>query len=85
LMSAGSSRIIDHTAIIYGFGNTIYVQKPKVGLDQLTNSDVLVTKLTGSQLCSIDTVQLHDRTSGFWRGFLSLDKFVPYKRVPKAG
>jgi hypothetical protein len=78
-----SSVVIDKTAIVYEAGNTYYVQRPKVGSDSLDSDDVLVTRLTTSELCSVDTIQLHDRTTGFWRGFLSLDKFVPYERAPK--
>jgi hypothetical protein len=78
-----SSTVIDKTAIVYQAGGTYYVQRPRSGADQLDSDDVLVTRLTTSQLCSIDTVQLHDRTNGFWRGFVGLDKFVPYARPPK--
>lgn len=83
--SVSSSRVIDKTAIVYDSGRTLYVQRPKSGAESLDSDDVLVTKLTGPQLCSIDTVQLHDRGVGhFWRGFVGLDKFVPYTRAPKA-
>ncbi|WP_353230872.1 hypothetical protein [Novosphingobium sp.] len=78
-----SSQVIDKTAIVYESGSTYYVQRPRVGAESLDSDDVLVTRLTSSQLCSIDTVQLHDRSSGFWRGFVGLDKFVPYGRAPK--
>ena len=78
-----SSTVIDKTAIVYQSGSTYYVQRPRVGADSLDSDDVLVTRLTSSQLCSIDTVQLHDRSTGFWRGFVGLDKFVPYTRPPK--
>lgn len=83
LSMMGSSTVIDKTAIVYQSGSTYYVQRPRVGAESLDSDDVLVTRLTGSELCSIDTVQLHDRTSGFWRGFVALDKFVPYNRPPK--
>lgn len=83
LPMVGSSTIIDKTAIVYQSGSTYYVQRPRVGAESLDRDDVLVTRLTGSELCSIDTVQLHDRSSGFWRGFVGLDKFVPYGRPPK--
>ena len=79
----GSSTVIDKTAIVYQSGSTYYVQRPRVGAESLDSDDVLVTRLTSSELCSIDTVQLHDRSSGFWRGFVGLDKFVPYARPPK--
>jgi hypothetical protein len=83
LPMVSSSTVIDKTAIVYQSGSTYYVQRPKVGAEDLDDDDVLVTRLTSSELCSIDTVQLHDRTSGFWRGFVGLDKFVPYARPPK--
>ena len=78
-----SSVVIDKTAIVYESGSTYYVQRPKVGVESLDSDDILVTRLTSSELCSIDTIQLHDRTTGFWGGFLGLDKFVPYTRAPK--
>jgi hypothetical protein len=78
-----SSTVIDKTAIVYQSGSTYFVQRPKVGTDSLDSDDVLVTRLTSAELCSIDTIQLHDRFTGFWRGFVGLDKFVPYTRPPK--
>ena len=83
LLSARSSQIIDKTAIVYKSGNTYWVNRPRGGTESLDDNDILVTKTTGSQLCSIDTVQLHDRTSHFYSGFVSLGEFVPYRR-PKA-
>lgn len=78
-----SSTVIDKTAIVYGSGSTLYVQRPKSGADSLDSDDILVTQLTSSQLCSIDTVQLRDRNGYFWRGFVGLDKFVPYTKPAK--
>lgn len=77
-------QVIDKTAIVYGSGNVIYVNKT-THPDSLDSDDILVTKTFGNELCSVDTIQLHDRSGGFWRGFVGLDKFVPYRRVPKAG
>lgn len=79
-----SSRVIDKTAIVYGSGRTIYVQRPKVGAESLDGNAILVTRLSMPQLCSIDTVQLHDRNGWFWRGFVGLDRFVPYTLAPRA-
>ena len=78
-----SSRVIDKTAIVYGSGSTIYVQRPRSGAETLDSDDILVTQLTTSQLCSIDTVQLRERNGYFWRGFVGLDKFVPYTKPAK--
>jgi hypothetical protein len=83
LYSAGSSQIIDKTAIVYKSGGTYWVNRPRGGASSLDDDDILVTKTTGSQLCSIDPVQLHDRTSHMYSGFVSLGEFVPYRK-PKA-
>ncbi|KUR72456.1 hypothetical protein AQZ52_04165 [Novosphingobium fuchskuhlense] len=83
LPNVQSSRVIDKTAIVYGSGSTLYVQRPKSGAQSLDSDDILVTHLTSSQLCSIDTVQLRDRNGYFWRGFVGLDKFVPYTKPAK--
>lgn len=81
LASARSSTIIDGTAIVYRAGSTLWVNRPKGGAESLDDDDILVTKTIGSQLCSIDAVQLVDRTSHFYSGFVSLGEFVPYRRV----
>ncbi|WP_432768890.1 MAG: hypothetical protein HEQ22_16240 [Sphingopyxis sp.] len=81
LSSARSSTIVEGTAIVYRVGSTLWVNRPKSGAETLDEDDILVTKLTGSQLCSIDTVQLRDRTSQIYAGFVSLGEFVPYRRA----
>lgn len=81
LSSARSSQIIDNTAIVYRVGSTLWVNRPEGGAASLDDDDVLVTRLTGSQLCSIDTVELRDRSSYFYNGFVSLGEFVPYRRA----
>lgn len=81
LSSVSSSQIIDKTAIVYRVGSTLWVNRPKGGAETLNDDDILVTKLTGSQLCSIDTVELRDRTSHMYSGFVSLGEFVPYRRA----
>lgn len=81
LSMARSSQVIDGTAIVYRIGSTLWVNRPEGGASSLDDDDILVTKLSGSQLCSIDAVQLHDRSSHMYSGFVSLGKFVPYRRV----
>lgn len=81
LSTARSSQIIDNTAIVYKVGSTYWVNRPRGGAESLDDDDILVTKTTSSQLCSIDPVELRDRTSHFYSGFVSLGKFVPYRRV----
>ncbi|HEX2812569.1 MAG TPA: hypothetical protein VHO04_07790 [Sphingopyxis sp.] len=84
LAATNSSQVIDKTAIVYRVGNTLWVNRPRGGADQLGEDDILVTKTTSSRLCSIDTVELHDRTSHMYSGFVSLGEFVPYRKVKAA-
>lgn len=83
ISQASDTIVIDKTAIVYRVGTTLYVNRP-TNADRLDNDDILVTRLFGSQLCSVDTVQLHDRSMpGMWNGFVGLREFVPYKKVAK--
>lgn len=84
LSSVSSSQIIDGKAIVYRVGGRLYVNEPRSGANQLNDDVILVTRTSGSQLCSIDTVHLIDSTSRFPRGFVQLGKFVPYTRVKQA-
>ncbi|NKI99919.1 hypothetical protein [Novosphingobium sp. SG707] len=80
-----STTIIDKTAIVYDMGSTIYVNRPPYP-QSLDDDDVLITKTWGSQLCSVDIVQLATRGGGagmWWRGSVGLGEFVPYTK-PKA-
>jgi len=83
LPSIRSSTIVDKTAIVYDAGRTLWVNRPRSGATSLDDDDILVTDLhgSGSQLCSIDIVRLHDRSSFFYSGFVGLGEFVPYKKV----
>ncbi|KMS55227.1 hypothetical protein V474_19520 [Novosphingobium barchaimii LL02] len=79
-----NTTVIDKTAIVYRVGGTLYVNRP-TNADRLDNDDIMVTKLYTSQLCRLDTVQLHDRTVGnMWNGFVGLQDFVPYRKAPAA-
>jgi len=82
-VGTSSSVIIEGKAIVYRIGNRLYVNEPRSGADSLDSDDILVTKIFGSQLCSIDTINLVDRGSRFPRGFVVLGKFVPYSKVKK--
>lgn len=74
------TEVIDKTAIVYRSGGTIYVNRPVSGADRLDDGDIMVTRPTSSQLCSVDTVDIHDQGTHFWRGFVGLGEFVPYTR-----
>ena len=75
-------QVLDKTAIVYGWGNTIWVNTPRNAQD-LDDDDIMVTRLYGSQFCSLDIVNTVDRSGGFTNGFISLGDFVPYRRVAK--
>ena len=81
LPTVRSTHVIDKTAIVYDAGRTLWVNRPDNGASSLDDDDVLVTRLHSSSLCSIDIVQLQDRTSWFYSGFVGLGDFVPYRKV----
>lgn len=82
LSQTADTTVINKTAIVYRVGSTLYVNRP-TNADQLNNDQILVTRLSGSQLCSVDTVQLHDRgMPHMWSGFVGLRQFVPYRKAP---
>ena len=76
-----SSRVIEHTAILYDAGSVIYVNRPRNGADQLNRFDTLVTRTPSTQLCSVDVVHTVDLSSNTFTGSVFLDEFVPYRRV----
>lgn len=84
LPTVQNTTVYDKTAIVYDSGGTLYVNRPANGANALDDNDVMVTTPTGSQLCSVDTVQMHDQTSHFYRGSVFLGKFVPYRKVATA-
>ncbi|SOB87292.1 hypothetical protein SAMN06297144_2420 [Sphingomonas guangdongensis] len=75
-----TSTIIDGKAIVYRVGSKLYVNTPRAGAESLRDDDILLTRIWGTRLCSIDNVQLIDRNARFPRGFVILDKFVPYTK-----
>jgi hypothetical protein len=83
LSQARDVQVIDGTALVYGSGRTIYVNRtdfPK----NLDSDDILVSRPHGSQVCSLDLIRLRDRSSHTFTGFVSLKDFVPYRRVATA-
>jgi hypothetical protein len=84
LNDARSTRIIDHTAIIYDTGGVLYVNRPRAGAESLDQWDTLVTRTSTPELCSVDTVKLFDTGARMERGVVFLGEFVPYRRVRTA-
>ncbi len=74
--------VIDKTAIVYGWGSVIYVNRP-TNPESLNSDDIMITHPTTGQNCSLDTVQLRDRSSHSYDGFVGLQQFVPWRRVAK--
>ncbi len=72
--------VIDKTAIVYGWGDVIYVNRP-TNADSLNSDDILISHPTSDQNCSIDTIQLRDRSTHMYDGFVGLQQFVPWRRV----
>jgi hypothetical protein len=80
-----STEVFDNTAILYRtLGGKLYLNRPRSGLSSLNDNDILVTRSWTSELCSIDTVNLVDRSSHFPTGFVFLGEFVPYSKTPTA-
>ena len=75
-----NSRVIDETALVYGSGRTIWVNVPR-NAEDLDDSDALVIRMHGSQLCRQDIVTTIDTASGFYTGNVFLGDFVPYTRA----
>lgn len=75
-------RILDKTAIVYGRGETIWVNVPRNASD-LDDDDILVTHTSGSQFCRLDIVRTVDRGSHFPSGSISLGDFVPYRKAAR--
>ena len=81
LMNSREQRVIDKTAIVFGNGSTIYVNRPTNARD-LDRDDIMVTDIRGtSQLCDVDIMRTRDRSNFFYTGFVGLQEFVPYRRV----
>lgn len=76
-------RIINNTALVYGRGNTLWVNQP-MNAQSLDRDDILVRKSHTAQVCNLDTVQLLDRSSKFYTGFVGLNQFVPYRKAAAA-
>ncbi|AZI36229.1 hypothetical protein [Caenibius tardaugens] len=74
--------VIDRTALVYGSGKTIYVnrtQDPR----WIDRDDIIVTKPTNAaELCRMDSMHTMDRSTHMRGGAIMLDDFVPYTKVP---
>lgn len=78
---SSSMTVIDRTAIVFGRGDTIYVNRTQDPAS-LDDDDGLLLRKYGDagRLCSTDTMTTFDRVSQFYTGNVFLTEFVPYKR-----
>ena len=76
--------IIDHTAIVWREGKTIWVNRTQHPEDLDWNDILVIQKFTASQLCKLDKVNTIDRGGGFLTGVVFLTDFVPYT-LPEKG
>lgn len=74
-------RVIDETAIVYGRGNTIYVNRTHHPEDIDEDDVMVIRRYGGLKLCRLDFITTIDRFSGFYSGNVFLSDFVPYTRV----
>ena len=73
-------RTIDGTALVYGSGKTIYVQRTR-NPEDIDDGNVMVIRRWGSQLCRLDYITTIDRSSGFYTGNVMFVDFIPYTKV----
>ena len=74
------STVIDATALVYGKGRTIWVNRT-ANPEDLDRWDALLVRQHGTQLCRQDIVTTFDTSSGMYTGNVFLTEFVPYTRV----
>ncbi|MDA0820767.1 MAG: hypothetical protein O3C52_09170 [Proteobacteria bacterium] len=74
-------RVIDDTAIVYGRGKTIYVNRTSRPSDIDDRDTMVIRRFSGSQLCKTDIVTTIDHGSQMFSGVIFLSEFVPYTRV----
>lgn len=79
-----ASRVIERTAIIFESANTLYVNRPLVGAESLSESDALLTKSLTGEVCRGEGVRLFDSGSRLETGVVFFGQFVPYRKAKAA-
>lgn len=73
---------IEGTALVFGRGDVIYVNRTTDPASIDEDDALLVRKMgTGSELCKTDIVTTFEPTARFYTGNVFLTEFVPYRRV----
>ena len=81
--ASSNMKVIDKTAIVYGRGNTVWVNRP-ANPNSLDDDDILVRSSHTAQVCSLDIVRVVERTSWMQVGTIGLGEFEPYRKVAMA-
>lgn len=79
--SHSETRIFDKTAVLFGSGETIFLQKTlQPALLHADNIMVLDLRATAT-ICAGEGVRMQDRSEGWERGSITLTEFIPYRRA----
>ena len=76
-------KIVEGTALVFGRGRTIWVNRTLRPSDINDDDRLIVRKFVGSRTCRNDIVTTENRFNGFSTGTLFLTDFVPY-RLPES-
>ena len=77
---ASSLRVADERTVLYGSGQTIWVNHLRSECRGADRMDILVVEPTGAQYCSGDQVRLLDPLTRIPGAVCALGDFVPYSR-----
>lgn len=80
--SNNDMRKIEGTALVFGRGDTIYVNRTTDPASIDEDDALFIRKMgTGSELCRTDIITTFEPTARFYTGNVFLTDFVPYRRV----
>ncbi len=77
-------QVIDDTALVFKNRGTIYVNRtsdPRF----ISDFDVPVFRIFGSNICRLDRVEFIDRYNGIGGPVVILEHFIPYTKIAKDG
>lgn len=77
-------QIVDDTALVFKDRGTIYVNRtsdPRF----ISDFDVPVFRVFGSNICRLDRVEFIDRYNGIGGPVVILEDFIPYTKIAKDG
>ncbi len=79
---SGGMKTIDGTALVFGRGDTIYVNRTQDPQSINDSHALLIRKHgPGTSLCRTDIVTTFDPVAQFYTGNVFLTEFVPYRRI----